>query len=118
MPPESVSDRLVHVPPLYFRIYTRFRPCWGLVRSVRSRQGCFELFVFDIITANEDTGQKYTDVWAIEPWALVLVFATCKPDLTYRVLSYGTVVYASVLHSDPPSPEAPMGREHGSLDSR
>ena len=78
------------------------------MRSVRSRQGCFELFVFDIITANEDTGQKYTDVWAIEPWALVLVFAKCKPDLTYRVLSYGTVVYASVLHSDPPSPEAPI----------
>ena len=68
----------------YFGIYARFRPCWGLVRSVRSRQGCFELFIFDV-TAHEDTGQKFTGVWAIEPWASGLVFAKCKPDLTYRV---------------------------------
>ena len=50
---------------------------------------------------------KATGVWTLESWALVLVFAKCKPDLTYRVLSYGTVVRAVVLYSDPPSPGAP-----------
>ena len=59
---------------LHVGIFTRFRPCWGLGRSVRFRQGYFVLFVFDI-TGHEGTCQKVTYVWALEPWASVLVFA-------------------------------------------
>ena len=80
---------------------------WGCVRQVEVKATDL-LLLFDAVAVHVLTCRKFTDVWSIETWSSELVFAKCKPDPTYRVLSYGTVVYASVLRADPPSPEAPI----------
>ena len=54
---------------------------------VRSRLGLFEPFSFDV-PVHVLTCRKSTDVWSIETRSSVLVFATCKPDLTYRVCAH------------------------------